>query len=32
MEALTGLTEMPLDEMNIADVMNYTAVTAKFLE
>ncbi|CAK4608983.1 hypothetical protein LEN26_018120 [Aphanomyces euteiches] len=31
-EALTGLTEMPLDEMNIADVMNYTAVTAKFLE
>ncbi|RHY04741.1 hypothetical protein DYB28_009957 [Aphanomyces astaci] len=30
-EVLTGLTETPLDTMNVADVINYTAVTEKFL-
>ncbi|KAF0687046.1 Aste57867_21185 [Aphanomyces stellatus] len=31
-EVLTGLTETPLEEMNIAEIMNYTAITKKFLD
>ncbi|ETW09760.1 hypothetical protein H310_00245 [Aphanomyces invadans] len=30
-EILTGLTETPLDKMNIQQVVNFTAVTHKFL-